>query len=104
MLMSRRTITKEEPVSVEEINKFAESVDIGESIPTIITKWSYAKSSSNPESYQVPAKVKVLKKYPRLVETDKGVFPWKEILIGYYCYNGPVIVETEKKTKKKKAA
>ena len=104
MLIPRRSITKEEPVTVEEINKFAEAVEIGAVIPTIITKWSYAKSSTHPESYQVPAKVEVLKKFPRLVKTDKGVFPWKDILIGYYCYHGPAIIETEKKTKNKKAA
>ena len=104
MLIPRRTITNENPLKKNEIKMFADSISIGETIPTIITVWSYAKSSSNPESRMVPAKVKVLKKYPHLVETDRGVFPWKEILIGYYNYNGPVVYDTNAEAAAKKAA
>ena len=94
MLMPRRTVTEKNPVSIMETEMFADLIREGDMIPAVIRKWDYSVST-NPTAYEVPARVKVLKKYPYLVETDRGVFPWKDIVIGYYRYRGPGIVSDD---------
>ena len=102
MLLPRRTITKETTLTMEEIKQFADAICVGDVIPAIIRKWDH-KSSNIPVAYEVPARVKVLRKYPNLVGTNQGVFPWKDIVIGYYNYNGPSVVDEDSFVKEKPA-
>jgi len=83
MIMPRRTVTNDQPFTRQEVNAFADSIRIGETLSTIITirKW---KSTTTFTEYHKPAMVTILKKYPYLVQTDKGIMTWNDLVLGYY--------------------
>ena len=55
----------------------------GEPVPTIvgIKRWT---SSTNFETIPTKDTVTILRKYPHLVETDKGIMTWKVLVAGYH--------------------
>ena len=82
-LPTKRTLTTAAPLTTKEIETFRNNVGTGESVPTIvgIKRWT---SSTNFEIIPVKDTVIILRKYPHLAETDKGIMTWKAMVAGYH--------------------
>jgi len=83
-MLKPRTITKETPVTAEEVRKFADSINVGDQIIArlpVIRIWT---STSNYTLKHRTVRATIITKYPHQVRTDYGVFTWKELIFGYY--------------------
>jgi len=83
MMMSKRTITKQDPVTTDEVKMFADSLNLGDKITSRLP-FKVWTSTSNFTIKHKTVTARIIAKYPYLVGTDYGVFTWNELLFGYY--------------------
>lgn len=79
----RKTPTIGNPITTEEVERFRDNIEIGESL-TALYPTRHWTSCTN--FVMIPRKetVTILRKYRYLAETDRGILSWKELLAGYY--------------------
>lgn len=81
-IISKTSVAPGNTLSITDVAQFCEQVNIGDVIQAVIhvKKWTSSTSFN-----WVPklATVTVLRKYPHLVETDQGIFPWNDFAYGF---------------------